>query len=384
MSTTDTASHDDAALDEVNRLVDELLDTCPDPAADQTTFAGEQFDRGLAWVHFPVGLGGLDLSPKYQPIINDRVFAAGATNPFQRNPMGYGMCGPTIVEWGTPEQKEKYLRRIFTAEDIWCQLFSEPGAGSDVAGLATMADYHRTAAMETFTASNNDQHPTGLAGLRGARLVSANETEHGRQWAESRIKTLTGGDKIEARFMRQDFFEFEPQMKLFIFGNHKPGIASVDEAIRRRLHLIPFTVTIPANERDQELPERLKAEWPGILAGLDCGRVCRLAARRAQAAGRCSVCHRGLPRKRGPLRAVARQQVRCRGRQPLQVGARGCSVRELGEVRGERRREAGQPEGFLRGNAGAWLRAVQTGPRKYTLPKRHPPESSTGSPDQAR
>ncbi|MCU1502041.1 MAG: Acyl-CoA dehydrogenase [Ilumatobacteraceae bacterium] len=139
MSTIDIASHDDAALDEVNRLIDELLGACPHPAADQTTFAGEQFDRGLAWVHFPVGLGGLDLSPKYQPVINGRLFAAGATNPFPRNPMGYGMCGPTIVEWGTPEQKQKYLRRIFTAEDIWCQLFSEPGAGSDVAGLATMA-----------------------------------------------------------------------------------------------------------------------------------------------------------------------------------------------------------------------------------------------------
>ncbi len=139
VSTTDLAPHGDAALDEVNRLVDELLATCPDPTADQTTFAGEQFDRGLAWVHFPVGMGGLDLSPKYQPVINNRVFAAGATNPFQRNPMGYGMCGPTIVEWGSPEQKDKYIRRIFTAEDIWCQLFSEPGAGSDVAGLATMA-----------------------------------------------------------------------------------------------------------------------------------------------------------------------------------------------------------------------------------------------------
>ena len=139
MSTTDIAPHGDAALDEVNRLVDELLDTCPDPTADQAAFAAEQFDRGLAWVHVPVGLGGLGLSPKYQPTINGRVFAAGATNPFQRNPMGYGMCGPTIVEWGTPEQKEKYLRRIFTAEDLWCQLFSEPGAGSDVAGLATPA-----------------------------------------------------------------------------------------------------------------------------------------------------------------------------------------------------------------------------------------------------
>jgi alkylation response protein AidB-like acyl-CoA dehydrogenase len=139
MSITESALHGDAAVDEVNRLVDELLETCPDPTVDQATFAGEQFDRGLAWVHFPVGLGGLGLSPKYQPIINDRVSAVGATNPFQRNPMGYGMCGPTIAEWGTPEQQQKYLRRIFTAEDIWCQLFSEPGAGSDVAGLATMA-----------------------------------------------------------------------------------------------------------------------------------------------------------------------------------------------------------------------------------------------------
>jgi alkylation response protein AidB-like acyl-CoA dehydrogenase len=138
MSTTD-AIQGEAGLDDVNRLVDELLRDAPDPTTDQTTFAGEQFDRGLAWVHFPAGLGGLGLSPKYQPVINDRVFAAGATNPFQRNPMGYGMCGPTIVEWGTPEQKQKYLRRIFTAEDIWCQLFSEPGAGSDVAGLATTA-----------------------------------------------------------------------------------------------------------------------------------------------------------------------------------------------------------------------------------------------------
>ena len=66
--------------------------------------------------------------------------------------------------------------------------------------------------------------------------------------------------------MRQDFFEFQPQMKLFIFGNHKPGLTSVDEAIRRRLHLIPFTVTIPADERDKDLPERLRGEWPGILA----------------------------------------------------------------------------------------------------------------------
>ena len=79
---------------------------------------------------------------------------------------------------------------------------------------------------------------------------------------------LTGGDRISARFMRQDFFEFVPQFKLVIAGNHKPGLRSVDEAIRRRLHLIPFTVKIPPQERDTALPEKLKAEWGGILAWL--------------------------------------------------------------------------------------------------------------------
>jgi putative DNA primase/helicase len=133
-----------------------------------------------------------------------------------------------------------------------------------VAGI--LGEYHRTAAIETFTASKTDQHPTDLAGLRGARLVTAVETEEGRRWAESKIKQLTGGDKIAARFMRQDFFEFTPQFKLLIAGNHKPGLRSVDEAIRRRFNLIPFTVTIPPTERDETLTDRLRDEWPGILA----------------------------------------------------------------------------------------------------------------------
>src|SRR4029078_595657 len=129
-----------------------------------------------------------------------------------------------------------------------------------------LRDYHRTAPIESFTATNTDRHPTDLAALRGARLVTATETEEGRRWAESRLKTLTGGDKIAARFMRQDFFEYTPQFKLIIAGNHKPGLRSVDEAIRRRFNLIPFSVTIPPSERDEMLPDKLKAELPGILA----------------------------------------------------------------------------------------------------------------------
>jgi putative DNA primase/helicase len=129
-----------------------------------------------------------------------------------------------------------------------------------------VGDYHRAAAIETFTLTNMNRHPTELASLRGARVVTATETEEGRRWAESKLKLLTGGDKITAYFMRQDPFDYKPQFKLVFEGNHKPGLRSVDEAIRRRLHLVPFTVTIPEEARDPTLRERLKAEWPGVLA----------------------------------------------------------------------------------------------------------------------
>lgn len=130
---------------------------------------------------------------------------------------------------------------------------------------AVLGDYSTNAPMETFLESRGERHPTDLAGLRGARLVTAIEVEKGRRWAEAKIKSLTGGDRISARFMRQDFFEYKPQFKLIIAGNHKPSLRDVDEAMRRRLHLVPFTVTIPTGRRDKTLPERLLAERDGIL-----------------------------------------------------------------------------------------------------------------------
>ena len=131
------ASNDELA--HIDALIDELLVECPLPATPMPEFLGAQFDRGLAWVHFPTGHGGLGLSPKHQTHINRRLFAAGASNPFFLNPMGYGMCGPTVVEWGSDDQRLRYLRPLFTANEMWCQLFSEPGAGSDVAGLSMTA-----------------------------------------------------------------------------------------------------------------------------------------------------------------------------------------------------------------------------------------------------
>lgn len=143
------------------------------------------------------------------------------------------------------------------------------GANGKTVFLTTLAgvlgEYARTAPIEAFLASNNEHHPTEIAGLRGARLVTAVETEDGRRWAESKLKALTGGDRIAARFMRQDFFEFTPQFKLLIAGNHKPGLRTVDEAMRRRFNLLPFSVEIPAQERDAELGEKLRSEWGGVL-----------------------------------------------------------------------------------------------------------------------
>ncbi|QDM34789.1 hypothetical protein FNL55_15815 [Tardiphaga sp. vice352] len=142
-----------------------------------------------------------------------------------------------------------------------------PGGNGKSVFLNTVAgilkDYGTTAAMDTFSASNGDKHPTDLAMLRGARLVTASETEEGRAWAESRIKQMTGGDRISARFMRQDFFEFLPQFKLMIVGNHKPVLRNVDDAARRRFLMVPFERK-PKNP-DRELEQKLQGEASAIL-----------------------------------------------------------------------------------------------------------------------
>ena len=116
--------------------------------------------------------------------------------------------------------------------------------------------------MET----HSDRHPTELANLRGARFVVGSEVDTGRKWNEARLKRLTGGDPISARYIGKDLFEFEPSHTLMIVGNSKPGLRSVDEAIRSRLHLVEFGVTIPEGERDTAMPEKLRAEEGGILS----------------------------------------------------------------------------------------------------------------------
>jgi len=161
-------------------------------------------------------------------------------------------CGYSV----TGETKEHALLFIFGPGGNGKSVFI-----NTVAGI--FGDYAATAPMDAFTASTGDRHPTDLAMLRGARLVTATETEEGRTWAEARVKQMTGGDKIAARFMRQDFFTYVPQFKLTLVGNHMPALRNVDEAMRRRFNIVPFVLK-PQNP-DRDLEAKLRAEWPGIL-----------------------------------------------------------------------------------------------------------------------
>ncbi len=169
-----------------------------------------------------------------------------------------------------------YLQRMagycltgLTTEHALLFLYGTGGNGKSVfvnTLFTIMGDYAANAPMETFMESRNDRHPTDLAGLMGSRLVTATETEQGRRWNESKIKEITGGDRVSARFMRQDYFTYVPAYKIVISGNHKPAIRNIDEAIKRRMHLIPFTLSIPPEKRDHQLQTKLLKERDGILA----------------------------------------------------------------------------------------------------------------------
>jgi putative DNA primase/helicase len=168
---------------------------------------------------------------------------------------------------------QKYLQRLFgyaltgsTQEHALFFIYGPGGNGKSTlleAIRGVMGDYAAAVPLGALVASNNDRHPTELAKLHGSRIAIANEIESSSKWDEVRIKSLTGGDKVTARFMRQDFFEYQPEFKLVIAGNNKPRIQKVDDAIRRRFHMIPFTV--PITNPDKDLPDKLRNEWPGIL-----------------------------------------------------------------------------------------------------------------------
>ena len=214
----------------------------------------------------------------------------GILRPAARNDMITKLTAYTPAEPGAkPERWLTFLDEIFDG-DTDLVAFMQRATGYALTGLTNehkllflygtgrngksvflntlvhiWADYSRRAAAETFLNSKGDKHATGLAGLQGARLVAGSELPVGKTWDESVIKDLTGGDRMTARFMRGDFFDFDPQLTLMIAGNNQPSFRGIDEAIRARVILIPFLVTIPPERRDMQLPEKLKDEGPEIL-----------------------------------------------------------------------------------------------------------------------
>jgi putative DNA primase/helicase len=168
---------------------------------------------------------------------------------FLQRALGYSLCG-------------------ITRDQVF---FFGHGGGNNGKGVAlnTFAkivdDYVTRIPIEAFLASQFDRHPTDIAKMAGARMVIGDEIPEGRTWNDTLLKRATGGDPLTGRFMRQDFFDFDPVCKIWLVGNNKPSLRTINTAIRRRLRLIPFVVEIPERERDDKLTEKLQAEWPGIL-----------------------------------------------------------------------------------------------------------------------
>jgi alkylation response protein AidB-like acyl-CoA dehydrogenase len=137
--TTETPRSTDPEAVRVHEAVDAFLAAHDPKTMSARDFRGAQYDAGLAWVHFPVGYGGMAVRPALQREVERRVRAAGAQEHSQGIFFGHYLAGPTIVTHGSDEVKRRFLRPLYTGEEVWCQLFSEPGAGSDLASLATRA-----------------------------------------------------------------------------------------------------------------------------------------------------------------------------------------------------------------------------------------------------
>lgn len=180
----------------------------------------------------------------------ERIFAGNRELiEFIQRAVGYALTGDTkeqclFILWGTGANGKSTF--VTTIQSV-------------------LGDYALQTPTETLLAKRHDAIPNDVARLKGARFVSAIESSEGRRINEALVKQLTGGDRICARYLHREFFEFTPECKLFIATNHKPVIHGTDYAIWRRIRLVPFTVTIPEHEQDKELPRKLLAEAPGIL-----------------------------------------------------------------------------------------------------------------------
>ncbi|MFE1954885.1 acyl-CoA dehydrogenase family protein [Streptomyces sp. NPDC059524] len=159
---------------ELRALTQEFLAAHPPATTPREEFLRARFDAGLAWVHYPQGLGGLDAPRSLQAVVDAELTAAGAPdNDPRRNGIGLGMAAPTILRYGTEEQKKRFLKPLWTGEEVWCQLFSEPGAGSDLAALGTRAVLDG----DTWTVDGQKVWTSGAHNARFAILIARTDPD---------------------------------------------------------------------------------------------------------------------------------------------------------------------------------------------------------------
>ncbi len=295
-----TAAVERLAKDTVRLVYQEASETTPD---DQRTalvkwgLSCESIGRRAAMLNLarseagiPIVPDGLDADPWALNVQNGTVdLRTGELRPHRREDLITKLAPVAFDPHAECPTWLAFLRRIMAGNEaliVFLQravgysltgdvgeqcLFFAHGAGANGkstflrALLEVLDDYAIQAAPDLLLSKKTAAHPTELTDLFGRRLAVCQEVESGRSWSEVTVKQLTGGDIIKARRMREDFWEFAPLHKLWVAANHKPIVKGTDHAIWRRIKLIPFTVTIPAEERDPHLLEKLLAEGPGIL-----------------------------------------------------------------------------------------------------------------------
>lgn len=248
-------------------------------ADQQVACALSEFDRDPWLLNTPDGVldlktGQIELhNPEY---LMTKIAAAGPLSRGEGEDSAGG-CPQWLAylqsATGGDEHLIHYLQRVAgycltgSIEEHCILFFHGPGGTGKTLFLLMiqdlLGDYAINAPMNAFTVTTGERHPTEMARMVGARVVTASEVDEGVRWDEGKLKAISGGDKITAHFMRQDDFTFEPQFKLLLAGNHRPRMRSADDAMRRRMHVIPFRHK--PKVVDKQLREKLRKELPGIL-----------------------------------------------------------------------------------------------------------------------
>lgn len=238
------------------------------------TLTTEDFDADNWLLNTPDGIVDLQTGSRSPPDPSALASKATSVAPATGEPARWFQFLDEAT--GGDTELQAYLQRLAgyaltgsTQEQILAFIHGPTRSGKSTflgALSGVMGSYHVTASADTFAKTTSRGVPADLAMMAGARLVTASETQEGRAWDTQRVKSITGGDEISARFLYQNYFTYTPQYQVIIVGNSEPEIVGVDEAIMRRLHIVPFDEQVPEEDVDRLLGAKLEAEYPAILS----------------------------------------------------------------------------------------------------------------------